>query len=112
MSQVPARIARIGAVTAKTPVLISAAATAATAKVIDWELRQLARSPLTAEARRLDRHYRELAARPRPRAGPGKGGRPGPPLPRAGRHATPARRTANGMDGDNPARPRRGQMSR
>jgi hypothetical protein len=70
MSQVPARIARIGAVTAKTPVLISAAATAATAKVIDWELRQLARSPLTAEARRLDRHYRELAATPRPRAAP------------------------------------------
>ena len=49
MSQVPARIARIGAVTAKTPVLIGAAATAATAKVIDWELRQLARSPLTAD---------------------------------------------------------------
>ncbi|HTP15493.1 MAG TPA: hypothetical protein VMK13_06610 [Streptosporangiaceae bacterium] len=65
MSQVPARIARIAAITARTPVLISAAATAATANVISWELRRVARSPLTPEARRLDRHFRELAARPR-----------------------------------------------
>jgi hypothetical protein len=72
MSQVPARIARITAIaTATTPVRISAAATAATASVLSWELRRIARSPLTAEARRLDRHYRELAARPRwPAAAP------------------------------------------
>ena len=66
MSQVPARIARIAAMTtAKTPVRVSAAATVATASVLSWELRRIARSPLSAEARRLDRHYRELAARPR-----------------------------------------------
>ncbi|MGO8882336.1 MAG: hypothetical protein ACLPUO_05770 [Streptosporangiaceae bacterium] len=66
MSQIPARTARTAALTtATTPVRISAAATIATASVISWELRRIARSPLTAEARRLHRHYRELAARPR-----------------------------------------------
>jgi len=63
---VPARITRISAITtATTPVRISAAATVATASVISWELRRIACSPLTPEARRLRRYYRELAARPR-----------------------------------------------
>ena len=43
---------RIAAVTAATPVLAGAAASAATAKLAGWELRQLASSPLSAEARR------------------------------------------------------------
>ena len=44
---------RITAVTAATPLLVGAAASAATAKLVGWELRQLASSPLSAEARRL-----------------------------------------------------------
>jgi len=44
---------RITAVTAATPLLVGAAASAATAKLVGWELRQLANSPLSAEARRL-----------------------------------------------------------
>ena len=44
---------RITAVTAATPLLVGAAASAATAKLIGWELRQLANSPLSAEARRF-----------------------------------------------------------
>jgi hypothetical protein len=65
MSQISGRIVRLAAVTARTPVLISAAATVAAASVISWELGQVARSPLTPGARRLHRQYRELAARPR-----------------------------------------------
>ena len=42
--------------------LAGAAASAATAKLAGWELRQLASSPLSAEARRLKAEYRELAA--------------------------------------------------
>ena len=53
---------RIAAVTAATPVLAGAAASSATAKLAGWELRQLASSPLSAEARRLRAEYRELAA--------------------------------------------------
>ena len=53
---------RIAAVTAATPVLVGAAAAAATAELVGWELRQLASSPLSAEARRLRGEYRELAA--------------------------------------------------
>jgi hypothetical protein len=53
---------RIAAVTAATPVLAGAAAASATAKLARWELRQLASSPLSAEARRLKAEYRELAA--------------------------------------------------
>jgi hypothetical protein len=53
---------RIAAITAATPVLAGAAAAAATAKLAGWELRQLASSPLSAEARRLTAEYRELAA--------------------------------------------------
>ena len=44
---------RITAVTAATPLLAGAAASAATAKLVGWELRQLANSPLSTEARRL-----------------------------------------------------------
>jgi len=54
--------ARIAAVTAAAPVLAGAAASAATAKLAGWEIRQLASSPLSAEARRLKAEYRELAA--------------------------------------------------
>jgi hypothetical protein len=53
---------RIGAMTAAAPVLAGAAASAATAKLAGWELRQLASSPLSAQARRLKAEYRELAA--------------------------------------------------
>jgi len=53
---------RIAAVTAAAPVLAGAGASAATAKLVGWELRQLASSPLSAEARRLKAEYRELAA--------------------------------------------------
>jgi len=53
---------RIAAVTAAAPVLAGAAASAATAKLAGWELRQLISSPPSAEARRLKAEYRELAA--------------------------------------------------
>ena len=53
---------RIAAVTAAAPVLIGAAASSATAQLVGWELRQLASSPLSAEARRLRAEYRELVA--------------------------------------------------
>ena len=53
---------RIAAVTAKAPVLAGAAVSAATAELVGWELRQLASSPLSAEARRLKAGYRERAA--------------------------------------------------
>jgi hypothetical protein len=53
---------RIAAITAATPVLTGAAAAAATAKLAGWELRQLASSPLSAQARRLKAEVRELAA--------------------------------------------------
>ena len=53
---------RIAALTAATPVLAGAAAASTTAKLAGWELRQLASSPLSAEARRLTAQYRELAA--------------------------------------------------
>ena len=53
---------RIAALTAAAPVLAGAAASSATAKLAGWELRQLASSPLSAQARRLKAEYRELAA--------------------------------------------------
>ena len=52
---------RIAAVTAATPLLAGAAASAATAKLAGWELRQLASSPLSAEAGRLKAEFREMA---------------------------------------------------
>lgn len=52
--------------TAQTPVVTTIAATGAitqlTAKLVSWEFRQLARSPLSAEARRLKAEYGELIA--------------------------------------------------
>jgi hypothetical protein len=54
--------ARVAAVTAAAPVLVGAAGSAATAELVGWELRQLASSSLSAEARRLKAGYRELAA--------------------------------------------------
>ncbi|MGO9216532.1 MAG: hypothetical protein ACLP5E_01970 [Streptosporangiaceae bacterium] len=53
---------RIAAVTAAAPVLVGAAGSAATAELVGWELRQLASSPLSAEARRLKAEYRERGA--------------------------------------------------
>jgi hypothetical protein len=44
---------RITAGTVATPLLVGAAASAVTAKLVGWELRQLANSPLSAEAKRL-----------------------------------------------------------
>jgi hypothetical protein len=54
--------ARIAAVTAAAPVLVGAAGSAATAELVGWELRQLASSPLSPEARRLKAEYRERGA--------------------------------------------------
>ena len=62
LTRATAYTVRIAALTAATPVLAGAAAAATTAKLAAWELRQLARSPLSAEARRLKAEYRELAA--------------------------------------------------
>ena len=62
LTRTTAYTVRIAAVTAATPVLAGAAASSATAKLAGWELRQLASSPLSAQARRLKAEYRELAA--------------------------------------------------
>ena len=62
LTRAAAYTVRITAVTAAAPVLAGAAASAATAKLAGWELRQLASSPLSAEARRLKAEFRELAA--------------------------------------------------
>ena len=48
--------------TAATPLLAGAAASSATAKLVGWELRQFARSPLSAEARHLRSELHALAA--------------------------------------------------
>ena len=56
-------IVRIAATTAALPVRISAATTTATAEIVGWERRLFACSPLSAEARRSNRLYRELRAR-------------------------------------------------
>ncbi len=53
---------RVTAVTAVTPLLVGAAASAATAKLVGWELRQLTNSPLSAEARQLKAEFHALAA--------------------------------------------------
>jgi hypothetical protein len=62
LTRAAAYTVRIAAVTAAAPVLAGAAASAATAKLAGWELRQLASSPLSAEAGRLRAEFRELAA--------------------------------------------------
>ncbi len=51
---------RIAAITAELAVMVSAVGTAATARLIGWELRQLASSPLSADVRRPDAGSREL----------------------------------------------------
>ena len=53
---------RIAATRATLPVRISAATTTATAEIVSWERRLFACSPLSAEARRSNRLYRELRA--------------------------------------------------
>ena len=62
LTRATAYTVRIAAITAATPVLAGAATASATAKLAGWELRQLASSPLSAQARRLTAEYRELAA--------------------------------------------------
>jgi len=63
LTRATAYTVRIAAITAATPMLAGAAVGAATAKLAGWELRQLASSPLSAEARRLRAEYLvELAA--------------------------------------------------
>ena len=62
LTRTAAYTVRIAAITAATPVLAGAAASAAIAKLAVWELRQLASSPLSTEARQLRAEYRELAA--------------------------------------------------
>lgn len=55
-------IVRMAVTTATIPVRISAATTTATAEILSWERRLFACSPLSAEARRSNRLYRELRA--------------------------------------------------
>ena len=64
MSQTVGPIARAAALAIKTPVLISAAVTTATANVVSWELRQFARLPLSAGARQVRRPHLELVCGP------------------------------------------------
>lgn len=64
MSQTVGPIARAATLAVKTPVLISAAVTTATANVVSWELRQLARLPLSAGARQVRRPQLELVCGP------------------------------------------------
>ena len=62
LTRATAYTVRIAAVTAAIPVLAGAAAASATAKLAGWELRLLASTPLSTQARRLTAEYRELAA--------------------------------------------------
>ena len=62
LTRAAAYTVRIAALTAAAPVLAGAAVASATAELAGWELRRLANSPLSAEARRLKAEYRELAA--------------------------------------------------
>ncbi len=62
LTRAAAYTVRIAALTAAAPVLAGAAASAATAKLTGWELRQLTSSPLSAEAGRLKAEFREMAA--------------------------------------------------
>jgi|GEM_PF-3855212 hypothetical protein len=62
MRHIVVPIVRIAATTATLPVRISAATTTATAEIVSWERRLFACSPLSAEARRSNRLYRELRA--------------------------------------------------
>jgi len=62
LTQATVSTVRISAVAAATPLLVGAAASAATAKLVGWELRQLANSPLSAEARQLKAEFHALAA--------------------------------------------------
>jgi hypothetical protein len=64
MSQTADPITRAAALAVKTPLLISAAVTTATANVVSWELRQLARLPLSAGARQVRRPHLELVCGP------------------------------------------------
>jgi len=64
MSQTVGPIARAAALAVKTPILISATVTTATANVVSWELRQLARLPLSAGARQVRRPHLELVCGP------------------------------------------------
>ena len=64
MSQTASPIARAAALAVKTPVLIGAAVTTATANVVSWELRQLARLPLSAGARQVRRPHLQLVCGP------------------------------------------------
>ena len=63
MRHIVVPIVRIAATTATIPVRVSAATTTATAEIVSWERRLFACSPLSAEARRSNRLYRELRAR-------------------------------------------------
>ena len=76
---------RIAALTAAAPVLAGAAASSATAKLAGWQLRQLASSPLSAQARRLRAEYRELS--------------PPPPTAPSATEATPAWQQVNAGNG-------------
>ena len=89
LTRATAYTVRIAAVTAATPVLAGAAAASVTAKLAGWELRQLASSPLSAQARRLKAEYRELAAA------------------NGGGATTPARQQGHAGDGRDRHRPNR-----
>jgi len=95
LTRTAAYTVRIAAVTAAAPVLAGAAASAATAKLAGWELRQLASSPLSAEAGRLRAEFRELAADGAAANGDGDGA------------TTPARQRGHAGDGRDRHRPNR-----
>ncbi|MGO9782399.1 MAG: hypothetical protein ACLPKE_25630 [Streptosporangiaceae bacterium] len=73
LTRATAYTARIAALTAATPLMAGAAASAATAKLVGWELRQLANSPLSAEGRQLRAELHTLAAVGRAHANPPEG---------------------------------------
>ncbi len=61
LTRATAYTVRIAAVTAASPLVAGAAVSAATARLVGWEFRQLANSPLSAEARQLRAEFHALA---------------------------------------------------
>jgi hypothetical protein len=70
MTQIAVPIARIAATTATFPVRSSAAVAGTAAGILSWQRLLFASSPLSPEARRVRRQYRELTAGTDRTAGP------------------------------------------
>ncbi len=66
VTRAAAHTVQVAVATAQVQILATVTATAETTKLtanlVSWELRQLASSPLSAGARRLEAEYRELIA--------------------------------------------------